>query len=136
MKKNPIFIFLMLSFSCFAQSADDICGIYYVVDPFSKESSQCEIYKNSDGTYEGKVVWIGNPKNQDQLGLVFMKGLKYNPKDNEYQGGKIKYPGKSGTYKTYVRLTNDGKTLKMRGYLGISLFGMTVDWKREDHIRK
>lgn len=118
------------------QNADDICGYYYSVDPFSKEASQCEIYKAANGTYEGKVVWIENPKKRDQVGLVFMTGLKYNAKDNEYQGGKIKYPGKSGTYKTYIRIVNGGKSIKMRGYLGISLFGMTVEMKREERIRK
>ena len=120
----------------FAQKADDICGIYHSKDPFSKEGSQCEIYKAADGTYEAKVVWVENPKKKDNLGLVFMTGLKYNAKEKEYQGGKLKYPGKSGTYKTYIRLVNDGKTMKMRGYLGVSLFGMTVDWTRESKVRE
>ena len=119
----------------FAQKADDILGIYYCVDPFSKKQSQAQIYKASDGTYEAKVVWTNDIKGQDQIGLVFMKGLTYNAKENEYQNGKIKYPGKNGTYKSYIRIVDGGKTLKMRGYLGVSLFGMTVDWKREDKVR-
>lgn len=135
-RKLALFAFVFISTTLFAQNADDVCGYYYCVDPFSKEASQCEIYKAADGTYEGKVVWTKNPKGRDQIGLVFMKGLKYNAKDNEYQGGKIKYPGKPGTYKTYVRLVDGGRILKMRGYLGVSLFGMTVDWKREDELRK
>ena len=73
----------------YAQNADDICGIFHSKDPFSKEGSQCEIYKASDGTYEAKVVWVENPKKKNQLGLVFMKGLTYNAKDKEYQNGKI-----------------------------------------------
>ena len=121
--------------SCFAQKADDILGIYFCVDPFSKKQSQAEIYKAKDGTYEAKVVWVENPKKKHHLGLVFMRGLTYNAKENEYQGGKLNYPGKSGTYKTFIRIVNGGKTLKMRGYLGISLFGMTVDWTREDKVR-
>lgn len=136
MKKTTIFLLLSLALSGFAQNADDICGIFHSVDPFSKEGSQCEIYKAKDGTYEAKVVWVQNPKKKNQIGLVFMTGLKYNAKANEYQGGKLKYPGKSGTYKTYIKIVNGGKTLKMRGYLGISLFGMTVDWTREDGLRK
>ena len=137
MKKVITFLFLaVFTVGGYAQNADDICGIFHSKDPFSKEGSQCEIYKAKDGTYEAKVVWVENPKKKHHLGLVFMTGLTYNAKENEYQGGKLKYPGKSGTYKTYIRLVNNGNTLKMRGYLGISLFGMTVDWNRESSIRE
>lgn len=128
-------LFILLAVMSYAQKADDICGIYHSKDPFSKEGSQCEIYKAANGTYEAKVVWVENPKKKDQLGLVFMTGLTYNAKEKEYQNGKLKYPGKSGTYKTYIRLTDDKKTMKMRGYLGVSLFGMTVDWTRESKLR-
>lgn len=128
-------LFILLAVMSYAQKADDICGIYHSKDPFSKEGSQCEIYKAANGTYEAKVVWVENPKKKDQLGLVFMTGLTYNAKEKEYQNGKLKYPGKSGTYKTFIRLTDDNKTMKMRGYLGVSLFGMTVDWTRESKLR-
>ena len=136
MKKIALLlVFVMAEVVCFAQKADDILGIYFCVDPFSKKQSQAQIYKAADGTYEAKVVWTNDIKGQDQVGLVFMHGLTYNAKDNEYQNGKIKYPGKNGTYKAYIRIVDGGKTLKMRGYLGVSLFGMTVDWKREDKVR-
>ena len=136
MKKTALLlVFVMAEVVCFAQKADDILGIYFCVDPFSKKQSQAQIYKAADGTYEAKVVWTNDIKGQDQVGLVFMHGLTYNAKDNEYQNGKIKYPGKNGTYKAYIRIVDGGKTLKMRGYLGVSLFGMTVDWKREDKVR-
>lgn len=128
-------LFILLAVMSYAQKADDICGIYHSKDPFSKEGSQCEIYKAANGTYEAKVVWVENPKKKDQLGLVFMTGLTYNAKEKEYQNGKLKYPGKSGTYKTFIRLTDDNKNMKMRGYLGVSLFGMTVDWTRESKLR-
>lgn len=130
-----LFIAVMVAVGSYAQKADDILGIYFCVDPFTKKQSQAEIYKAKDGTYEAKVVWNNDPKGQDFVGLVFMRGLTYNAKDNEYQGGRIQYPGKKGTYKAYVRIVDGGKTLKMRGYLGVSLFGMTVDWKREDNVR-
>ena len=136
--KKVITILMLAVFAAtgYAQNADDICGIFPSKDPFSKEGSQCEIYKASDGTYEAKVVWVENPKKKNQLGLVFMKGLTYNAKDKEYQNGKIQYPGKKGTYKAFIRIVDGGKTLKMRGYLGVSLFGMTVDWTRESKVRE
>jgi len=129
-------LFAFVAIVCFAQNPDAICGIYHSKDPFSKEGSQCEIYKGPNGTYEAKVVWVENPKKKNQLGLVFMTGLTYNAKEKEYQNGKLKYPGKSGTYKTFIRLVNNNNTMKMRGYVGVSLFGMTVDWTREAKLRE
>ena len=137
MKKTIAILFVVLfAMGGYAQNADDICGIFFSRDPFSKEGSQCEIYKAKDGTYEAKVVWVENPKKKHHLGLVFMTNLTYNANENEYQGGKLKYPGKSGTYKTYIRMVDGGKTLKMRGYLGVSLFGMTVALTREAKVRE
>ena len=139
MKKTILLLSLAIltAATCFAQKADDICGIYFSRDPFTKTGSQCKVYKAADGTYEAKVVWIENTKKADKsmIGLVFMHGLKYNATENEYQNGRIQYPGKKGTFKTYVRMANNNKTMKLRGYLGISLFGMTVDWTRESKIR-
>lgn len=129
------FLVVMIALASYAQKADDICGIFHSVDPFSKEGSQCEIYKAADGTYEAKVVWVENPKKKNQLGLVFMTKLVYDPEAKEYRKGKLKYPGKSGTYSTYIRMSSDKNTLHMRGYLGASFLGKTVDWHRESKVR-
>ena len=102
MKKTLITMLIVLfGTTVFAQNADDICGIFHSVDPFSKEGSQCQIYKAADGTYEAKVVWVENPKKKNQLGLVFMTGLTYNAKEKEYQNIAFiciflirRYPGK------------------------------------------
>ncbi len=137
MKKTFLTLFIvLLGTTLFAQKADDICGIFHSVDPFSKEGSQCQIYKAADGTYEAKVVWVENPKKKNQLQLVFMTGLKYNAEKKEYEKGKLKYPGKSGTFSTFIRMSEDKKTLHMRGYLGFSALGKTVDWHRESKIRE
>ncbi len=136
MKKTlSTILFLFCAVTLFAQKADEICGIYHSVDPFSKEGSQCQIYRAADGTYEAKVVWVENPKKKNQLGLVFMTKLTYNAKESEYQKGKLKYPGKPGTYSTYIKMSSDKNTLHMRGYLGMSFLGKTVDWHRESKVR-
>ena len=137
MKKIVTIITLIVFVAAsYAQKADDILGIYFCVDPFTKKQSQAEIYKAADGTYEAKVVWTNDIKGQNFVGLKFMWGLTYNAEKNEYQNGKIKYPGKKGTYKSFVRIVDGGKTLKMRGYLGVSLLGMTVEWTRESKVRE
>ena len=113
---TTIIILTAFAAASYAQKADDILGIYFCVDPFSKKQSQAEIYKAKDGTYEAKVVWTNDIKGQDQVGLVFMKGLTYNAEENEYQGGKIQYPGKKGTYRSYVRIVDDASGAELIRY--------------------
>lgn len=128
-------IICLLSSLAFAQNPDAICGIYYMVDPFSKEGSQVEIYRASNGDYEGKVVWVENPKKKKFLGLVFMTTLRYNATEKEYQNGTLKYPGKKGTFSTFMSIT-DEKRLKVRGYWGFAALGKTMYWYREAKVRE
>jgi uncharacterized protein (DUF2147 family) len=114
--------------------ADDIVGYYYCIDPFTKEASQNYIYKEADGSYSGKVVWVANPNLQHHVNLVFLTGLKFNAKDNEWENGKLIYPGKNGTYKTYMSLSSPTQ-LRVRGYWGMAMLGKTVYWTKEDKKR-
>ena len=61
--------------------------------------------------------------------MDILTGLK---KDgDEWSGGKILDPKNGKTYKCYIKL-EDNNTLKLRGYIGISLFGRTAIWKRAE----
>ncbi len=115
--------------------ADDIVGYYYSEDPFTGEGSQTYIYRAPDGTYEGKVCWVENVEKKGFLGLVFLKGLRYDPQENEWNKGEIKYPGKKGNYKMYMKFVGD-KKLKVRGYWGVSMLGKSMYWYKENNQRK
>ncbi len=155
-KKIVLLINLFIGFTFFvsAQSkADRICGLYYASDPENGEGSQIQIYKVGDGTYEGKVVWMQYPnhpngeprrdvknpnpqkRNQTNVGIVLIKGFKYNSSKDEWEDGSIYNPGSGKTYRSYMKLESDDK-LKVRGYLGISLLGKTVTWTRETILRQ
>ena len=123
----------MMSFA-FAQNGDALIGYYYIVDPFSGEKSQAYIYKNADGKYDGKLVWIDNKDKQNFLGMVFLKNLEYSAKKNEWINGVVEYPLKKSTYSMDVSF-KDATTLKVRGYCGIALFGKTLYWKKETKKR-
>ena len=104
-----------------------------------------EITKEND-TYNGEITWLlvehtgeHNPaldkENPDEKlqarklkGLKMLSGFKYD--DGEYEGGKIYDPKSGKTYKAYMELENDNK-IKLRGYVGISLFGRTSYWERQ-----
>ncbi|MBP5709584.1 MAG: DUF2147 domain-containing protein [Bacteroidales bacterium] len=132
----PLILLITLPVVILAQSskADELIGYYYSVDPFSGEESQTYIYRNAEGKYDGSVCWVSNEKKKNFLGLVFLKGLTYNEKDNEWQGGSVQYPGKKGTYKLYMK-HESGKKWKVRGYWGVSMFGKTMYWYKEDKKR-
>ena len=64
---------------------------------------------------------------QMRQGIIIIQGLKKN--GDEYSGGKILDPQHGKYYKCYINLENENK-LKVRGYIGISLFGRTQYWHR------
>jgi uncharacterized protein (DUF2147 family) len=101
-----------------------------------------EIYR-CDDRYCGRIVWLKEPKNaegmdkQDTknpdpakrnrkiLGLDMVWGFKFQG-ENKWVGGKIYDPDTGKTYSCKMSL--EGDTLKVRGYLGVSLIGRTTVW--------
>lgn len=61
-------------------------------------------------------------------GVTFMKGFKYDG-DDRWTDGTIYDPNSGNTYSGTMRLL-DRDTLKLRGYIGISLFGRSDTWTR------
>ena len=64
------------------------------------------------------------------LGLTIMSGFTYDG-DGRWTGGRIYDPNSGKTYRGTIRQVNANK-LKLRGYIGISLFGRTDTWTRDD----
>ncbi len=63
-------------------------------------------------------------------GLIIMKGFEYDG-DSKWSGGTVYDPNSGKTYKCTVTQV-DADTLKMRGFIGISLFGRSETWTRDD----
>jgi len=135
-----IFLSLFLFFAgiycvLFAQNKpDDIIGYYLNEDPFSGTLSQIYIYNAGNGTYEGIVIWTKEESRKQFEGLVFMTGLTFNAKENEWENAAIIYPGKKGKFKAFMRLEKNGQ-LRVRGYWGVSMFGKTLYWPKEEESR-
>ena len=135
--KKVLFISLFAlwqTLAVFAQAkADDILGYYLVAEPKTGDKAQMEIYKTADGKYEGKVVWVENKSQSNNVGTVQIRNLSYDAKSGEWKHGKVMYDG--GEYSMHMSFIEPGK-LKVRGYLGISLLGKTVYWTKENELRK
>lgn len=123
--------------------ADDILGVWMNED----KDAQVEIYKDN-GKYFGKIVWLLNPideetnkpklddENEDLslrdrpvMGLLLLKDFVFDG-DDEWEDGTIYDPKNGKTYSCYMEFEDedDMSTLKIRGYIGISLLGRTTYW--------
>ena len=112
-------------------------------DETGKAKSYVEIYEK-DGVFYGKIMKLivkegedpnplcdkckGRFKNKPVVGMVILWGLK---KDgDEYSGGKIMDPKNGKIYKCLIKVTDGGKKLKVRGYIGFSLIGRNQYWHK------
>ena len=60
-----------------------------------------------------------------------MHNLKWDEDNKEWNNGKIYDAREGDTYFLYARL--DGENiLKLKGYIGFSLFGKTTSWTRNE----
>ncbi len=132
---------LFLSANVRAQDADAILGGWYTKD----SKALVEIYKCND-LYCGKIVWLKEPLEEDGneklddnnpdeskrtdkiIGLNLVSNFSFKKK-NKWAGGTIYDPDNGKTYS--CKMTLKGDTLKVRGFIGISLIGRTQVWNKK-----
>jgi uncharacterized protein (DUF2147 family) len=68
-------------------------------------------------------------KDKPILGLNILTGLQEN--EDEWSGGNILDPRNGRIYNCYIKLIKPNK-LKIRGYMGLALFGKTAYWERAE----
>ncbi len=97
-----------------------------------------QISQAADGTLQGRIVGGNEPGKLDShnpdpakrgialRGQVIMSGLKYDG-EGRWSGGSIYKPADGKTYKCKIELRADG-TLKVRGFIGVSLLGQNQIW--------
>ncbi|WP_300752142.1 DUF2147 domain-containing protein [uncultured Brachyspira sp.] len=146
--KRKIFIPLVLvvfsNLLLLAQSADDVVGLWY-----SEKDSQglipvVEIYKENGkyygyffdykGGYNGpEKKDVKNPNKELRelplKGLVYLMGLSFD--NGEWKGGKIYNPYDGKTYNGKMSLSEDKKTLTVRGSLDkAGVLGKSMKWTK------
>ena len=148
MKKSTIAAIATLVFSLSfvmksSAQKDQLEKLWYTTE----NSSKIQMYKGTDGKFYGKIVWLKEPNDKDTgkpkldkenpdeklrsvpvMNMVIMTGFRKNPDNqNEYIDGKIYDPKKGKTY--CGKVTYNGKTIDMRGYLcSLTFLGRNETW--------
>jgi uncharacterized protein (DUF2147 family) len=118
--------------------ADAILGEWCTQTEEKRPPARVRFERAPDGTYVGILSWASTARkdvhNKDAklrdrsvVGIVLLWNLRY--EDGEYVGGYVYNPEDGGTYRVKTEMTS-AELLKVRGYLGISLFGETKTWTR------
>lgn len=106
-----------------------------VDDKTDEQRSVVTIYAGEDGLYYGAISRIlidvpmtvctlcsGEDKDQPLEGLVIIRGMHYNEKDNQLQGGKVLDPESGNFYYGKIYLKDGNLVLRgsidKRGFLG------------------
>lgn len=127
-----VFLMLMSVKSGFTQAPDQILGIYWT----PKKDGKMQVFKSGE-RYFGKLVWgkgsrvdSKNPnpaeRTKELLGMVILKNFLF--KEGKYTDGQIYDPDSGKTYDCTMWL--EEKKLKVRGFVGVSLFGRTETFDR------
>ncbi|MEZ0171217.1 DUF2147 domain-containing protein [Microvirga sp. TS319] len=119
-------------------------GLWRNVDDVSGKPRALVRITEANGTLQGKIEKVflapnesptctkceGALKNAPVIGLVILSGLKED--GAEYTGGQILDPDSGKVYSSKIHLTDGGKKLNVRGYIGVSMLGRSQMWVRQE----
>lgn len=140
MKQIVIVISVVLLFFARVACAYDpysAVGFWLAIDDkTNKPSSLIKIWQDPKNlNYYGKIYKIlGTEGRQDKkrpnpmLGRVIITDMKYQNK--QYVNGWVFDPRSGTKYHAKMWVTQDGRLLNLRGYVGVPLLGRTTQWQR------
>jgi uncharacterized protein (DUF2147 family) len=121
-------------------------GLWKTIDDNSGQPKGLVRIREINGQFDGRIEKIfpkpgddpapkcdkcdGARRNQPVLGMTILWGLTKQGED--YQGGEILDPENGKIYRAKMKLADGGKKLEVRGFIGVSLFGRSQIWLREE----
>jgi len=123
-----------------------IVGVWQTLSDVDGKPRGIVRIREKDGTFSASIVKSLVPGEEDMglcevcpdarrgqpyHDLVFLTGLR-KESSTDFAGGEILDPDTGTIYRCQARLEDHGKTLIVRGYIGISLFGRSQTWRREE----
>lgn len=122
-------------------------GAWKTIDDSSGKPRAIVLITESNGTLSGKIERLfpapaneQNPrctacsdarKGQPILGMTILSGLRREGNSMVWSGGEILDPDNGKIYRSKATLTDGGRKLDVRGYIGVPMLGRTQTWLRE-----
>jgi uncharacterized protein (DUF2147 family) len=145
------FVFIVAAFLPLAASGQPLspdqtpAGLWQAVDDDTKQPTGWFLISDHNGVYDGIIARMF-PKPDDVpnkvcdqckddrhdhpwLGLEIIRGMHQEAED-KYAGGTILDPRDGKIYKATMKVTPDGQTLVVRGYIGFEMLGQNQYWTR------
>jgi uncharacterized protein (DUF2147 family) len=120
-------------------------GLWQAVDDDTKQPTGWFLIRDHAGVYDGIIAKMflkpgedpneacvqckDDRHNHPWLGLEIIRGMKPEG-ENKYGRGTILDPRDGKIYKATMKVTPDGQTLIVRGYIGFELLGQNQYWTR------
>ncbi len=137
---------MLCGIASFAMAAGSPAGTWRSIDDKTKQERSIIRITEENGELKGMVEKIFDEPGDDPahlckeckderkdkpiVGMTILWGLK---KDGDaWTGGEILDPKNGKVYSCKVTLSEDGKTLNVRGFIGISLIGRSQVWLRQE----
>jgi uncharacterized protein (DUF2147 family) len=120
-------------------------GLWQAVDSDTKQPTGWFLIDDHNGVFDGIIAKMflkpgedpntvcdkckDDRKDHPWLGLEIIRGMKPEGED-KFGGGTILDPRDGKIYKATMKVTPDGQTLILRGYIGFELLGQNQYWTR------
>ncbi len=127
---------------CHAQVMADIAGTWKTYDDETGRPAALVRIFEDRGVYAGRVLEVldgqgpsrcgkcsGERRDQPIAGMLVLTGLRR--QGDRYTGGEILDPEEGRVYRVEARLTEQGRKLSVRGYLGLPILGRDQIWERQ-----
>ena len=134
----------LLGLTVLANAADPLNGtVWKTIDDKTKQPKAIvKFTEQKNGLLSASIQTILTPgeenackkcegpyHNKSLKGLRIVQGLK-NAGGNTYENGTILDPQSGKTYKLKGQMTDGGKKLELRGFIGVSVLGRNQVWIR------
>jgi uncharacterized protein (DUF2147 family) len=134
----------LLAAAALAHAQSTPVGLWKTIDDETKTEKSYVRITDAGGVLGGKVEKIIDPTKQDdkcdkctddrkdkpKLGMTIVEGVKKHADEAYWDGGTILDPNNGKVYKVRMTPKDGGKSLDVRGYIGMPLLGRTQTWIR------
>ena len=144
LKRSFVFILLWCGPAC-GQASTPV-GLWQTVSDRTGQPDGLVRIVEVKGEYIGTVVAVFSPpapdahplcelckgelKDKPIVGMIILRGVRRS--GDGYSTGQILDPDEGQVYKCRIALSDEGRKLGVRGYVGIPLFGRSQTWTRKE----